>query len=148
VEEAARGFYGLGYLAADPLERLVDGVRVGEDVMGGFPIRVLTGGAEARNPEGGRISERSTEIGGGCPVPRWVSHILEYFDPPQRTICQCPSFCLHLQTHRWRDRIRTLNPSTENWLRPDIDGTIGHRRPNTIAVRQIKFRQIFDLINA
>jgi hypothetical protein len=49
VEEAARGFDGLGYSAVDPLERLVDGVRVGEDVVRGFPIRVLIGGAEARN---------------------------------------------------------------------------------------------------
>jgi hypothetical protein len=30
---------------------------------------VLIGGAEARNPEGCRISKRSTEIGGGCPIP-------------------------------------------------------------------------------
>ena len=70
VEEAVRGLDGLGRPAADPLERLVDGVRVGEDVVRGFPIGVLIGGAEARNPEGGRISKRSTEIGGGCPTPR------------------------------------------------------------------------------
>ena len=48
----------------------MDGVRVCEDVVRGFPIRVLIGGAEARNPEGCRISKRSTEIGGGCPIPR------------------------------------------------------------------------------
>ena len=70
VEEAARGFDGLGCPATDPLERLIDGVRVGEDVVRGFPIRVLIGGAEARNPEGCCISKRSTEIGGGCPTPR------------------------------------------------------------------------------
>src|SRR5215472_2094258 len=69
VEEATRGFDGLGYPAADPLERLVDGVRVGEYVMGGFPIRVLIGGAEARNPGGWRISKRSAEIGGGGVAP-------------------------------------------------------------------------------
>jgi len=70
VEKAAAGFDGVGRPAADLLERLVDGVCVGEDVMGGFPIGGLVGDAEARYPESRGISERSTEIGRPCPVPR------------------------------------------------------------------------------
>src|SRR5262249_37895549 len=53
--------------------------------MGGFPIRVLIGGAEARNPEGCRISKRSTEIGGGCPVPRCI---YERSNDPNRIVAE------------------------------------------------------------
>ena len=56
--------------AANPLERLVDGVRIGEDVVGGLPIGVLVGGAKARDSECRRISKCSTEVGGRGPVPR------------------------------------------------------------------------------
>ena len=59
-----------GVAAADALERLVYGVRIGEDVVGGFPIGVLVCGAEARYPKRRRISECSTKIGGSCPIPR------------------------------------------------------------------------------
>ena len=67
VEEAAHGFDRImraGRLAADPLERLVDGVRIGEDVVGSFPVGMLVGGAEARHPQRRRIGERAAEIGG------------------------------------------------------------------------------------
>jgi hypothetical protein len=73
VEQAAHSVdrvAGVGRLAADPLERLVDGVRVGEDVVGGLPIRMLVGGAKARYPERRRISECSTEVGWRGPGPR------------------------------------------------------------------------------
>ena len=70
VEETAYGFRRVGRPAADALERLVDGVCVGEDVVGGFPVRMLVGGAETRHPERRRISECSTEVGGRGPVPR------------------------------------------------------------------------------
>jgi hypothetical protein len=48
VEEAAHGFNGVGRSATDALERLVDGICVGEDAVGGFPVRMLVGGAETR----------------------------------------------------------------------------------------------------
>ena len=70
MEEAAHGFDGAGRLAANPLERLVQGVRIGEDVVGGLPVGVLVGGAKARYPERCRISECSTEVGGRGSVPR------------------------------------------------------------------------------
>jgi hypothetical protein len=47
VEQAAHGLdriAGVGWLAADPLERLVDGVCIGEDVMCGLPVGMLVGG--------------------------------------------------------------------------------------------------------
>ena len=47
MEETAHGFDGAN-LAVNPLERLMDGVRIGEDVVGGLPIGVLVGGAKAR----------------------------------------------------------------------------------------------------
>jgi hypothetical protein len=45
MEETAHGFDGAN-LAVNLLERLVDGVRIGEDVVGGLPIGVLVGGAK------------------------------------------------------------------------------------------------------
>ena len=48
----------------------MDGVRIGEDVVGGLPIGVLVGSAKARDSERRRISKRSTEVGGRGPVPR------------------------------------------------------------------------------
>ena len=44
-------------VAPDPLDQLVKRIRVGEDVVGGFPIRMLVGGAKPRDPERRRISE-------------------------------------------------------------------------------------------
>src|SRR3984893_13480916 len=70
VEETAYGFRRVGRSAADALERLVNGVCVSEDVVGGFPVRMLVGGAETRYPERRRISECSTEIGGSGPIAR------------------------------------------------------------------------------
>jgi hypothetical protein len=67
VQEGTYSFYGLGCRDIDPFERLVDGVREGENVMGGLPIRVLVGGAKARYPNACRIGERSAEIGGSGP---------------------------------------------------------------------------------
>ena len=69
MKEAAHGFDWVGRLTTDPLERLVDGIRVGEDVVGGFPIRMLVGGAKPRYPERRRISECLTEVGRRGPVP-------------------------------------------------------------------------------
>ena len=60
MEQAAHGLDRLACadrLAVDPLERLVDGIRVSEDVVRGFPIRMLVGGAKPRDPERRRISE-------------------------------------------------------------------------------------------
>src|SRR4051794_2981732 len=54
VEEATHGFYrgaSFGRSAVDPLECLVDRVRVGEDVMRGFPVGMLVGSAKAGDPE-------------------------------------------------------------------------------------------------
>jgi hypothetical protein len=48
----------------------VDGTCVGEDVVGGFPVRMLVGGAETRHPERRRIRECSTEVSGRGSVPR------------------------------------------------------------------------------
>jgi hypothetical protein len=62
VKEPPDRVGGLGLPDADPLERLVDGVRVGKDVVGGFPIRLLVGSAKARYPERCRISECSTKV--------------------------------------------------------------------------------------
>src|SRR6202035_5745627 len=46
VEEAAYSFSGVRRSPADALERLVDGVCVGKDMVSGFPVRMLVGGAE------------------------------------------------------------------------------------------------------
>jgi hypothetical protein len=62
-----------------PLAGLVDSVRVGEDVMGGFPIRVLVGSPKTRYPQRRRISERSAEIGGRCPVACCRGERIDYF---------------------------------------------------------------------
>jgi hypothetical protein len=47
-----------------PRQHPVDGVGIGEDVMGRLPVGVLVGSAEARHPERRRVGERATEIGG------------------------------------------------------------------------------------
>jgi len=39
-------------------------------MVGGFPVRMLVGGAETRHPERRCISECSTEVGGGGPIAR------------------------------------------------------------------------------
>ena len=52
---------------ADPLQRPVNGVSIGEDVVGRLPVGVLVGAAEARHPERRRIGERAAEVGGRGP---------------------------------------------------------------------------------
>ncbi len=67
MEEAACGFYRgarFGRPAADSLERLVDCVRIGEDVVGSFPVGMLVGSAETGDPERCRIGQCPAEIGG------------------------------------------------------------------------------------
>jgi hypothetical protein len=80
VEEATHGFDRASRFAVNPLQRLVDGVRIGEDVVGGLPIGVLVGGAKARYPERCRISECSTNIGGRGPVPCCGDECIYDFD--------------------------------------------------------------------
>jgi hypothetical protein len=53
---------GSGFPMPIRLSAWVDGVRVGKNVVGGFPIRLLVGSAKARYPERCRISECSTKI--------------------------------------------------------------------------------------
>src|SRR5215472_6342749 len=79
VEKAAYGFGRGGPSAVDSLERLVESVRVGEDVMGGLPVRVLVGSPKARYPKRRRISKRSTEIGGRGPLACGSSERIDYF---------------------------------------------------------------------
>jgi hypothetical protein len=79
VEKAAYGFSGVGPSAADPLERLVESVRVGEDVMGGLPVRVLVGSPKARYPQRRRVSKRSAEIGGRGPLACGSGERIDYF---------------------------------------------------------------------
>src|SRR5215471_1377241 len=57
---------------------LVDSVRVGEDVMGGFPIRVLVGGPKAGYPQRRRTSKRPTEIGGRGPLACGSGERIDY----------------------------------------------------------------------
>ena len=45
----------------------MDGVGVGEDVMGSLPVGVLVGTAEARHPERGCVGEATAEVGGSGP---------------------------------------------------------------------------------
>ena len=59
----------LAVVRPDPLQRLVDGVGVGEDVMGRFPVGMLVRGAETRHAQRRRIGERAAEIGGRRPRP-------------------------------------------------------------------------------
>ena len=42
----------------------MNGVSVGEDVMGGFPVGMFVGGTKTRHPERRRIGERAAEVGG------------------------------------------------------------------------------------
>ena len=57
----------LAVVCPDPLQRLVNGVGVGEDVKGRFPVGMLVRGAETRHAERRRIGQRAAEIGGGRP---------------------------------------------------------------------------------
>ena len=45
----------------------MDGVGIGEDVMGRLPVGVLVGAAEARHPERRRVGEGAAEVGGRGP---------------------------------------------------------------------------------
>ena len=55
VQDAAHGVMTIG--SPDPLEHLIDGIGIGEDVMCGFPIAVLIGISKTNNPECCRVSE-------------------------------------------------------------------------------------------
>jgi hypothetical protein len=79
VEKAAYGCSRVGPSAADPLERLVESVRLGEDVRGGLSIRVLVGSPKARYPQRCRISKRTTEIGGRGPLACGSGKRFDYF---------------------------------------------------------------------
>ena len=73
VQQAARGFDRLvriGCGAADPLERLMQRIGIGEDVMRSLPVGMLIGGAETRHPERRRIGECLAEVGWGSPGAR------------------------------------------------------------------------------
>ena len=73
VQQAARGFDRLvriGCGAADPLERLMQRIGIGEDVVRSLPVGMLVGGAETRHPERRRIGECLAEVGGGSPGAR------------------------------------------------------------------------------
>ena len=48
----------------DPLEHLVKGIGVGEDVVRRLPIGVLIGIAEARYPKRRRVGKRLAKVGG------------------------------------------------------------------------------------
>ena len=50
-----------------PLQRLVDGVGVGEDVKGRLPVGMLVRGAETRHAQRCRVGQRAAEIGRGRP---------------------------------------------------------------------------------
>ena len=52
-----------------PLQRLVNGVGVGEDVKGRLPVGMLVRGAETRNAQRRRVGQRAAEIGRGRPRP-------------------------------------------------------------------------------
>src|SRR5262249_61953951 len=54
VQQGARRRYGLAaitLLIANPFKRLVDSICISEDMMGGFPIGMLVGGAETCDPQ-------------------------------------------------------------------------------------------------
>jgi hypothetical protein len=61
MEDGASGLAAGGPVGApgDPLQQLVDGVGVGEDVVSGFPVAVLVGVAEPRDTERGRVGQRA-----------------------------------------------------------------------------------------
>ena len=48
----------------------MDGICIGEDVVGGFPIGMLVGSAKARDPQRCRTGECLTEVGSSSAVPR------------------------------------------------------------------------------
>ena len=59
MEDGAGGLAAGGPVGApgNPFQQLVDGVGVGEDVVGGFPVGVLVGVAEPRDTKRGRIGQ-------------------------------------------------------------------------------------------
>ena len=57
-------------LCPDPFQCLVDGIGIGEDVEGRFPVGMLVRGAETRDAERRRVRERAAEIGGDAPPDR------------------------------------------------------------------------------
>ena len=58
----------LAIVSLGALQRLVNGVGVGEDVEGRFPVGMLVGGAETRNAQRRRVGQRSAEIAGDAPA--------------------------------------------------------------------------------
>ncbi len=65
VQDAAHGLgMAVGRGDPNPLDHLMDGIGMGEDVVGCFPVRVLVGAAEISDPERRRIGERAAEVGG------------------------------------------------------------------------------------
>src|SRR5262249_38350421 len=72
VKKATHAFYGITVIqlrrsAGDPLERLVNGIGISEDVVGGFPVGMFVGGAETRHPERCCIGKRATDVVGRGP---------------------------------------------------------------------------------
>ena len=59
----------LAVVCPGPLQRLVNGVGVGEDVKRRLPVGMLVRGAETYNAQRRRIGERAAEIGGRRPRP-------------------------------------------------------------------------------
>ena len=73
MQQRAYRFYrfaAVNLLIADPFKCLVDGICISEDVVRGFPIGMLVGGAKARDPERCRIGQCSTEVCWGAAIPR------------------------------------------------------------------------------
>jgi hypothetical protein len=86
VQNAAHGrAIAVGLGGPDPLEDLVDGVDLGEDVMCGFPIAVLIRISKASNPERCPVSKRSTEVSrSGAGADR----CLESVNDPERIVTE------------------------------------------------------------
>ena len=80
MQESAHRLDGFARPFVDPLEGPVYGVRIGEHMMGSFPIRVLVGSAEARDPESRRIGECFTEIGRRGAITRCHRERIDNFD--------------------------------------------------------------------
>src|SRR5215204_3873712 len=59
----------LDIICAGSLQRLVNGIGVGEGVEGRLPVGMLVRGAETRNAQRRRVGQRPAEIGRGRPRP-------------------------------------------------------------------------------
>ena len=47
---------------ADPLCHLMNGIGIGENVVGGLPVRVLVGAAEVSHPERSRVDKGTAKV--------------------------------------------------------------------------------------